>query len=328
MNTEPEVAQEALGEENEKVLLVIDSSVNEENPKRVHEVIIEGEIEEVKFSLDEPTVLPFKVGVKFMKDGFTVREATGEDIVLPAVATDNVAAQIASDECVAKYSELTFSALKIRAAQEVDGEIYLDADEEDRQDIINFLCGEPPESLIDDESFIEDADEVVTDEDPVVTIDPVDQSSEGDQVPVAGPEASEEELDAEELETDEGNEGSPEENGEASNDPIPDSDPLGDDGENAHGIGPDVGNGDNPDYVAVDPAQKGSETQTEETFTLDEVESSTDAALRLAVENGIDIADVTGTGDDGNVLVGDVEAYIETLPKEDEQPSTNEAPVE
>lgn len=43
--------------------------------------------------------------------------------------------------------------------------------------------------------------------------------------------------------------------------------------------------------------------------------------MRLAVENGIDLKDVEGTGEDGNVLVGDVETYIEkNFPKAEGQP--------
>ena len=48
----------------------------------------------------------------------------------------------------------------------------------------------------------------------------------------------------------------------------------------------------------------------------DEV-NATDAAVELAAEHGVILADIEGTGEDGRVLVGDVRRYIEALDEEE-----------
>ncbi len=53
------------------------------------------------------------------------------------------------------------------------------------------------------------------------------------------------------------------------------------------------------------------EVEETETFTVDEVLSASDAAIKLASENDVELENVTGTGKDGNITKGDVEAYIE-----------------
>jgi len=151
------------------MLLVVDSSVTEEVTERTHEIIVGGELIPVTFKHGEDTILPFEQGVKFMSDGFTVTECDGLELALPAVASDNVAAQISSDECIAKYTELNINSLKLRAAQKEGGEIYLDADDADREDIIAFIVGDAPvaesedapleeDSLIDEDEFEVDPD--------------------------------------------------------------------------------------------------------------------------------------------------------------------------
>lgn len=156
--------------ENKKQLAVTDHSATEEYPVRSHDLLIGGHVKTVEFKYGIPTVLDFAVGAKFMgKDGFTVTDTDGLDVDMPAVATDNVSAQLAKDECVAKFSELSFSALKLRAAQQVDGEVFLEAEEDAREDIISFLIGEEdvqePENIDGEKDLIEDEDEEKTEPD-------------------------------------------------------------------------------------------------------------------------------------------------------------------
>jgi pyruvate/2-oxoglutarate dehydrogenase complex dihydrolipoamide acyltransferase (E2) component len=47
--------------------------------------------------------------------------------------------------------------------------------------------------------------------------------------------------------------------------------------------------------------------------------TATDSAVELAAEYGIDLATVTGSGADGRILKGDVEAAIAVLLAEDEE---------
>jgi len=52
-------------------------------------------------------------------------------------------------------------------------------------------------------------------------------------------------------------------------------------------------------------------TKVEKTYTKKQVLNATDAAIALAEDNGINIDDVEGTGKDGNVTKGDVEALLD-----------------
>lgn len=129
----------------EKSALVIDTTLNEEYPAKEHDVIVDGAVQTIAFRLGKDTILPYKMALKFMKDGFIVRELEdGYDINLPPVAAENVTQQLAHDECVAKYEELTMPALKVRAAQRIGGEIFLEAEDADKKDIVNFLSGAAP----------------------------------------------------------------------------------------------------------------------------------------------------------------------------------------
>lgn len=151
-------------ENTEKYLRVIDSSVTELNKHRIHEIVINGTILTINFVYGEDTILPFEQGIKFMKDGFTVEEVDGKSLNLPAVPTENVAAQLKDDECVAKFTELTTSSLLLRAAQKTGGEIYLNATDSDRDDVIAFIRGIAPVNLVsEDETLIEleEGDDIV-----------------------------------------------------------------------------------------------------------------------------------------------------------------------
>lgn len=306
-----EPAPESVEEDEPEALLIIDSSVNEDHPIRVHEIIVDGDIVPITFKLGEPTVLPFKQGIKFMKDGFTVKAASGDDLNLPAVPNENVIAQLKADETVAKYGELTFTALKLRASQKKDGEVYLDADEGDRADIIDFLIGNKPqeaESLIEDEG---DLSETIDVSEEKVTPDPDALAKKIDAIIRHFGEGLENVTSAQVGEVN----GAPVYAVIHKEEGAPDVEIVKGTLHDLYqavieGVGRDRFNSDQDAKApVVDP-----------TFTIDEVESATDEAMRLAVEHGIDINDVVGSGENGNVLVGDVEAYIEA--------SKPEAPAE
>ena len=129
----------------EKTLKVIDSSCTAEYPVREHHIKIHGEIIPVVFKYGEDKILPYEQALKFVTlAGFTVKDDCGAALVVPAVAKDNIKASLPKDEAVANLAELTLSSLILRAGQKPGGEVYLDAGEEDRADIIAFLIGEPP----------------------------------------------------------------------------------------------------------------------------------------------------------------------------------------
>ena len=154
--------------EKERFLRVTDSSCTEEHSMRTHSIKVRGEIIDVTFIYGEPKIPPFEQGIKFMLDGFKVEEVGGGELILPAITKEGVKASIKSDEAVANLSELTLSSLILRASQKPGGEIYLDAGEASRDDIIAFIKGEPPvagpdEAVADvagddDESLIDEGD--------------------------------------------------------------------------------------------------------------------------------------------------------------------------
>ena len=55
----------------------------------------------------------------------------------------------------------------------------------------------------------------------------------------------------------------------------------------------------------------------EDKYTLAQILKASDAAIKLAEEEGVDLKLVTGTGKDGNVTKGDVEAYLKALKADD-----------
>lgn len=263
-----------MSHDKQKYLAVTDSSATEEVKEREHEIVVGGEIIPVKFKHGEPTILPFEQGVKFMKDGFTVREVDGKDLKLPPVAADNVVQSLKPNECVATYDELTLNALKMRAAQRSGGEIYLDAGEEDKDNLINFMLGTAPVEAESEDDFEFDPEGDV-DELAAVEVSGLDQTIEATEATEepAGVPVEESSLDTTK----------PVASNEAESNPV--------------------------------VSENAPETETKEgdepKFTLEEVEGATDEAMRLAVENGIDINEVEGSGENGNVLVDDVQKLID-----------------
>lgn len=275
-------------EAKEKFLRVTDSSCTSDAPVRQHTINVRGEEILVTFELGKETILPFEQGVKFMVDGFKVEEVDGFELHLPTVAKDSVTAQLAKDECVAKFSELTLTALTLRAAQKPGGEIYLNATEEEKADVVAFMIGEPPAGAIDaEENLIEDEE---SDDDVSGLIGSSIQPSTftlrdgtilslGDIVRAAVENSG--------LTNKKWNEA--------------------DQDTREHFIS-EVVAGLDLQEPAEDTA--AGESNTEQTFTQDEINRSTDEALNLAVQYGVDIKSVPGTGANGNVLKGDVEDFI------------------
>lgn len=145
----------------EKFIRVIDSSCTEENPRREHEI---GGMT-IVFEYGKDTILPYAQGLKFNLAGFTIQEVDGTAIALPSPAKEGLFG-LAKDEVVAKLGELTTTSLKLRAAQKKGGELFLDAGDDGRADMIRFIIGEAPvatpaadEPVLSSLS-IEDADEV------------------------------------------------------------------------------------------------------------------------------------------------------------------------
>lgn len=152
-----------MSEEN-KQLRVIDQSANSECPVRVHDVIVNGQIEKISFEHGRETILPYHIGVKFMQDGFIVMDIESKiEMKCPAKTDETVRIRINEDEVVARYDELTDSALKLRAAARAGGEKFLIDKDVDRNQIITFL--KHPQILEIEEEEISEPDEIIVPED-------------------------------------------------------------------------------------------------------------------------------------------------------------------
>lgn len=160
-----------------KFLRVVDSSCTAENPHREHQVWVKGVLTNTIFDFGKDTILPFEHGSKFNIDGFTPYETDGRPLELPAVTKESIRSELAPDQVVAKLSELTLSSLKLRAAQKKGGEVFLDADDEARGDLIDFIMGVAPTPFEEPVETIDDEDDLVDhegddDEHTVVSVSP------------------------------------------------------------------------------------------------------------------------------------------------------------
>ena len=138
-------------QDSAKFLRVVDSSCTAESPERTHDVFVRGALTRTVFKFGEELILPFEHGIKFMLDGFKVEEADGTAMNLPAVTKESIRETLAADQVVANLSELTLASLKLRAGQKKGGEIYLDAGDDARGDLIDFIIGKPPAAAAEEQ---------------------------------------------------------------------------------------------------------------------------------------------------------------------------------
>lgn len=275
-------------------LAVTDTSATHDNPVRYHDIKISGEIKTIKFEHGKPTVLPFAEAIKFRVAGFVVTHTDGLDVTLPPVPTDSVKQQISYDECIAKYDELQLDALKIRASQKDGGEIYLEAKAKQRNDIIEFLKGKPPvepKTVDNEENLIEDEDHAVQDS---------GLSKEGqehiDNMILTITKTVKNDLNFANVRL------------------VPT--------ENATELGAIIfdlvaGNDDSDEKVIqtgslLDLYSEAVSVKEPETVEPKKVQNATDEALALAAEYGLDVSLLQGTGSKGNILKGDVQAFIDS----------------
>lgn len=148
-----------------KFLRVTDSSCTAESPERTHDVFVRGTLTRTIFTLGKEVILPFEHAIKFMIDGFKVEEVDGRTLNLPAVTKESIRSELAADQVIAYLSELTLASLKLRAGQKQGGEIFLDADDSARGDLIDFILGKPPGSAADEPiKTVDGEDDLVDDE--------------------------------------------------------------------------------------------------------------------------------------------------------------------
>lgn len=192
----------------EKLLKVIDSSLTLGNQKRIHQIIINNEVTDIVFVYGEDKFLPESVAMKFSKEGFRiVHPEDDSEVSIPREIPFGAPVQLKADEVIARYSELTFDALRTRAVILPGGEKFIQEGVE-IQDMIDFLTGK--EETIDSEEELgelEDeesdlTDENITDEnadDPKLDAEDTSETTDGtdtaDTDPVADAEDTQGEVD-------------------------------------------------------------------------------------------------------------------------------------
>lgn len=116
---------------------VVDSSATMNFPKRVHDIIMNGEVKRIEFTYGKPTELPFEEAAKFQRQGFTVYNADGSILKPPSEVPPAIQLGIKVNECVARLEELTQDALYLRAASLIGGEKFTRG--ATKKDLVKFL---------------------------------------------------------------------------------------------------------------------------------------------------------------------------------------------
>lgn len=127
----------------EKILKVIDSSLTLDNAKRIHQVIINDEITDIVFEYGKDKLLPESVAMKFSKEGFRIVHIENDsEIIIPRETPVGAPVQLMPDEVIARFTELSFDALRTRCVILPGGEKFVQEGVE-IQDMIDFLMGKP-----------------------------------------------------------------------------------------------------------------------------------------------------------------------------------------
>lgn len=108
-------------------LYVIDTTATAENPTRVHEHMVAGRREKFTFGYGVRMKMPRAVAMKFAKtESFIVEDADGnrvQPIVTQPFINGVKSVDLAVDQCIANFNELTDEALLIRCQQSNGGEV-------------------------------------------------------------------------------------------------------------------------------------------------------------------------------------------------------------
>lgn len=286
----------------QKMLRVIDTSCTDEAKTRTHDIIVNGQAVSVTFTHGVDTILPHEQALKFMKDGFRVEELQdGYELRLPPVPMDNIAASLKPGECVATFEELTVSALKVRAAQKEGGEIYLNADDASKPDLIAFLKGEAPASggvMLAPEKAAEPSEEDTS----LIEDDSEDEAGKAADAAFQAKYGASFDIVIQALKDKFGANtwtGGLPVGGEA-------------------GVytltfdGTPVAIGTLDELIAAEGIKAPEPAGEERTFNIGEIKGATDEALELIATYDLDASQIVGTGEAGNILKEDVQAFIDT----------------
>lgn len=105
-----------------RMYTVQDTSCTASSPDRTHDMMIDGEVKSVNFKYPNPLPMPFAEAMKFLKDGFIVRDQEGNVVLMPTETKLETLTQFGVDKVIASLSELTVESLYARAAGMPGGE--------------------------------------------------------------------------------------------------------------------------------------------------------------------------------------------------------------
>jgi hypothetical protein len=120
-----------------KLFNVYDTSATAQNPVRIHDLVFDGVVEQVRFTYGEATKLPLSKALKFQKAGFVVKDAEDVLIPTPSETPETVKTQLKVGEIIARYEELTNEALLLRVAILPGGEAFTRSSK--KKELVDFL---------------------------------------------------------------------------------------------------------------------------------------------------------------------------------------------
>lgn len=125
-------------ERQSKMYRVTDTSATANNPKRTHEIIINGEIKSVFFEYGKATLVPFEEAAKFQKsEGFIVTNDEGNVMEKPSDVPPAIMHTMKTNECIARFDEMTREALYMRSVMLPGGEKF--KGNAGKDDLVAFL---------------------------------------------------------------------------------------------------------------------------------------------------------------------------------------------
>lgn len=101
---------------------VVDTSATAKVQHRIHDIQVDGGVQQVEFHYGKPTQMGFSQAMKFLKEGFIVRDPKGAVVIRPTETTLELSSQFGAGKVVAHLHELNRDALYTRAVSLPGGE--------------------------------------------------------------------------------------------------------------------------------------------------------------------------------------------------------------
>lgn len=116
---------------------VFDTSCTGSSRKRTHDVMVDGELRQVEFNYPNAVEMPFAHAMKFLREGFIVKDDEGNVVNRPNEQTVESVVAFGTDSVVARLTELTAESLFTRVATLPGGEAF--RANSSKNDMVAFL---------------------------------------------------------------------------------------------------------------------------------------------------------------------------------------------